>query len=84
MGLLKLSEKHSHSKLEESCSRALLYSKTPSYKSIKNLLAAMKKDSDPVSQNPDPFHLKRNHRHVALQELPDTTDVKDHDQSEYH
>ena len=33
--------------------QALLYSRTPSYKSIKNLLAAMKEDSDPVSQNPD-------------------------------
>lgn len=53
MGLLKLAEKHSPSKLEEACSRALLYSRTPSYKSIKNLLAAMKEDSDPVSQNPD-------------------------------
>ena len=53
MGLLKLAEKHSPSKLEEACSRVLLYSRTPSYKSIKNLLAAMKEDSDPVSQNPD-------------------------------
>ena len=53
MGLLKLAEKHSPSKLEEACSRALLYPSTPSYKSIKNLLAAMKEDSDPVSQNPD-------------------------------
>ena len=53
MGLLKLAEKHSPSKLEEACLRALLYSRTPSYKSIKNLLAAMKEDSDPVSQNPD-------------------------------
>lgn len=30
-----------------------IHSRTPSYKSIKNLLAAMKEDSDPVSQNPD-------------------------------
>ena len=49
----KLAEKHSPSKLEEACSRALLYSRTPSYKSIKNLLAAMKEAFDPVSQNPD-------------------------------
>ena len=58
MGLLKLAEKHSPSKLEEACSRVLLYSRTPSYKSIKNLLAAMKEDSDPVSQNPDSISSK--------------------------
>lgn len=51
MGLLKLAEKHSPAKLEEACNRALLYSRTPSYKSIKNLLAAMKEDSQYVSQN---------------------------------
>ena len=53
MGLLKLAEKHSPAKLEEACNRALLYSRTPSYKSIKNLLAAMKEDSQSVSQNSD-------------------------------
>ena len=51
MGLLKLAEKHSPAKLEEACNRALLYSRTPSYKSIKNLLAVMKEDSQYVSQN---------------------------------
>ena len=44
MGLLKLAEKYSPVKLEEACNKALLYSRTPSYKSIKNLLAAMKED----------------------------------------
>ena len=53
MGLLKLAEKHSPAKLEEACNRALLYSRTPSYKSIKNLLAAVKEDSQYVSQNPE-------------------------------
>ena len=53
MGLLKLAEKHSPAKLEEACNRALLYSRTPSYKSIKNLLAAMKEDPQSVSQNSD-------------------------------
>ena len=46
-------EKHSPSKLEEACSRALSYSRTSSYKSIKNLLVATKEDSDPVFQNSD-------------------------------
>ena len=51
MGLLKLAEKHSPTKLEEACKRALLYSRTPSYKSIKNLLAAMKENSESASQD---------------------------------
>ena len=53
MELLKLAEKHSPSKLEDACSRALLYSRTPSYKSLKNFLAARKEDSDPAFQNLD-------------------------------
>lgn len=52
MGLLKLAEKHSAPKLEETCKRALLYSRTLIYKSIKNLLAAMKGNIEPV-QNLD-------------------------------
>ena len=42
MGLLKLAEKHSPEKLEQACATALSYSGKPSYKSIKNLLAAVK------------------------------------------
>lgn len=42
MGLLKLAEKFSTACLEEACGKALLYSKTPSYKSIKNLLITIK------------------------------------------
>ena len=38
MGLLKLSEKHTPQKLETACEKALHYSHSPSYKSIKNLL----------------------------------------------
>ena len=44
MGLLKLAEKHSSAKLEQACTKALMYSGKPSYKSIVNLLAAMKND----------------------------------------
>ena len=51
MGLLKLAEKYSLTKLEEACKRALLYSRTPSYKSIKNLLAAMKENPESASQD---------------------------------
>src|SRR5699024_7647150 len=35
------------------CKRALLYSRTPSYKSIKNLLAAMKENPESASQDSD-------------------------------
>lgn len=48
MGLLKLAEKHSSAKLEKACAKALSYSGSPSYKSIKNLLATMK--DEPVSE----------------------------------
>ena len=41
MGLLKLTEKYSAKRLEEACSKALSYSKSPSYKSIKNLLLTL-------------------------------------------
>ena len=49
MGLLKLAEKYSPEKLEQICAKALSYSAKPSYKSIQNLLAAMKDSSDDIS-----------------------------------
>ena len=49
MGLLKLAEKHSPAKLEQACAKALSYSGKPSYKSIKNLLAAMKDNPELLS-----------------------------------
>lgn len=50
MGLLKLADKYSPTRLEATCERALSYSSRPSYKSIKNLLAAGK-DASPSSCN---------------------------------
>ena len=38
MGLLKLAEKYSDALLEAACKKALSYTASPSYKSIKNLL----------------------------------------------
>ena len=38
MGLLKLTDKHSESLLEAACKKALSYTASPSYKSIKNIL----------------------------------------------
>ena len=40
MGLLKLAEKYSARRLEAACEKALSYTASPSYKSIKNILAA--------------------------------------------
>ena len=40
MGLLKLSEKYSPVRLEAACQKALSYTATPSYKSVKNILAS--------------------------------------------
>ena len=41
MGLLKLADKYSEAKLEAACKKALTYTNTPSFKSIKNLLVTM-------------------------------------------
>jgi transposase len=51
MGLLRLAEKHSDASLEEACKKALLYSSSPSYKSIKNLLTTMKDKQHDLSEN---------------------------------
>ncbi len=40
MGLLKLADKYSANRLEAACARALSFTGTPSYKSIKNILDA--------------------------------------------
>jgi len=40
MGLLKLAEKYSDALLEAACKKALSYTSSPSYKSIKNILVA--------------------------------------------
>lgn len=51
MGLLRLAERHSPKLLEKACEKMLSYSSHPSYKSINNLLIAMKGDPDkPVAE----------------------------------
>jgi transposase len=42
MGLLRLKDKYSESRLEKACEKALSYSFSPSYKSIRDLLTASK------------------------------------------
>lgn len=50
IGLLKLSEKKGFKKLENACAKALQYSNSPSYKSIKNILATDKSSKVDISQ----------------------------------
>jgi transposase len=45
MGLLNLAERHSESCLEAACEKALSYTASPSYKSIKNILATGTKET---------------------------------------
>lgn len=56
MGLLKLADKYSVERLEAACEKALSYTATPSYKSIKNILTAgqdksVNTDSEMKSEN---------------------------------
>jgi len=46
MGLLKLADKYSVERLEAACKKALSYTASPSYKSIKNILIATKDKLD--------------------------------------
>ena len=56
MGILKLSERYSESLLEAACKKALSYTSSPSYKSIKNILVAghEKLDSEMTESQPTP------------------------------
>ena len=56
MGLLKMSEKYSSARLEAACQKALLYTSSPSYKSIRNILAAGKDLQDSIAAIPEPTH----------------------------
>jgi hypothetical protein len=53
MGLLKMAEKYSPEHLEAACKKALIYTASPSYKSIKNILAAgLEKPTEDTNPNP--------------------------------
>ena len=51
MGLLKLAEKYSNATLEAACKKALTYTASPSYKSIKNILVTCSEKL--VTETPD-------------------------------
>lgn len=69
MGLLKLAERKSPKKLEAACAKALQYSDSPSYKSIKNILTADKHLSMPtagkVKDDSDQYGIIRGARHYG-------------------
>lgn len=55
MGLLRLADKYSVERLEAACKKALSYTSSPSYKSIKNILTAgQDKQLHPDSKEPEP------------------------------
>ena len=67
MGLLKLAEKYSEAMLEAACKKALSYTASPSYKSIKNILVTGSENWRRKQPIPKP-HTK----HAASQEVPIT------------
>ena len=50
MGLLKLADKYSVDRLEAACSKALTFTATPSYKSIKNILDTGSDRTEPADK----------------------------------
>lgn len=54
MGLLKLADKYSAERLEAACEKALSYTATPSYKSIKNILTTGQDKSLSEPAKPEP------------------------------
>lgn len=53
IGLLRLADKYSVEHLEAACTKALSYTASPSYKSIKNILAAGMEKSDSKEKKPE-------------------------------
>ena len=56
MGLLKLADKYSVERLEAACKKALVYTATPSYKSIKNILTTGQDKSQSQPDKPEITH----------------------------
>ena len=65
MGILKLAEKYSAARLESACERALNYTASPSYKSIKNILVVDQgKRSLPSSKSNDEDAVASSNKHA--------------------
>jgi hypothetical protein len=61
MGLLKLADKYSDQRLEAACQKALAYTASPSYKSIKNILAAGQDKTDTESRTQNAASAQNKH-----------------------
>ena len=61
MGLLKLADKYSAERLEAACRKALSYTASPSYKSIKNILAAGQEKIEPELRTSDSASTQNKH-----------------------
>ena len=61
MGLLKLVDKYSATRLEAACQKALSYTASPSYKSIRNILAAGQEKTDTEPQISDTVSTQNRH-----------------------
>ncbi len=56
MGLLKMADKYSAQRLDAACEKALSYTATPSYKSIKNILVTGKDKPQGESDKQEAAH----------------------------
>jgi len=69
MGLLKLAERHSKAHLEAACQKALTFTDSPSYKSIKNLIVNLKdEDLRPEAEDkssPNQYGITRGARYYG-------------------
>ena len=59
--ILKLADKYSAERLEAACRKALSYTASPSYKSIKNILAAGQEKIEPELQTSDSASTQNKH-----------------------
>jgi len=60
LGLIKLADKHSVSRVEAACQKALFYTPNPSYKIVKTILAS---GQDKVVDNPEPVRTEQTAEH---------------------
>lgn len=79
MGLLKLVDKHSPESLEAASEKALTFTASQSYKSVTNILKAMK-DSSKMKAN----YSKPHATNTASHEVPGITGGKCYDKSKYY
>lgn len=59
MGLLKLADKYSKSKLDRACGKALEYTSAPSYKMVKNILVSSNTPNETVEENVNKYGITR-------------------------